>query len=234
MDSFFKALAQMGLACEDLPVSHLVFSTGAGVLCLGDGKLILQHDLSRDQVGKICAYFDGIQLDYMVHRSIPHTRELIYTSHGRENPDFRRRLDMYPEYASPMSGEGILFEAATQVLAVVPPGLSLEQVGQIQADLGDFSVIHATSPLDHASSWIEVFNPLVSKSQSVAWLARQLGISPQQTIAVGNDYNDEDLLAWAGRSFLVDNAPMDLKRRFSCVGSNNESGVSMAAAQVLN
>ena len=231
MDSFFKALDQMGLSSEDLPVEYLVFSTGAGVLSLPGRALLLQHDLSREQTCEICTYFDGAQLDYMVHRSIPHTRELIYASHGGENLDFKRRLAMYSENARPMLGDLTLFESATQVLAISPPGISLDRVGQIQADLGAFSVIHATSPLDHASSWIEVFNPRVSKSQSVDWLAQYVGVLPQNTIAVGNDYNDEDLLEWAGRSFMVDNGPEDLKGRFIPVASNNESGVAMAVAE---
>ncbi len=48
------------------------------------------------------------------------------------------------------------------------------------------------------------------------------------TMAIGNDYNDLDLLDWAAQSFVVDNAPVDLKCRFQQVGSNNNGGVAEA------
>jgi len=50
---------------------------------------------------------------------------------------------------------------------------------------------------------------------------------------VGNDYNDLDLLEWAGKSYVVENAPTDLKARFPAVASNNHGGVAEAAKSLL-
>lgn len=59
-------------------------------------------------------------------------------------------------------------------------------------------------------------------------MASSLNVSPTDTMAVGNDYNDVDLLEWAAHGFIVDNAPDDLKCRFQQVGSNNNGGVAEA------
>jgi hypothetical protein len=48
---------------------------------------------------------------------------------------------------------------------------------------------------------------------------------------VGNDYNDLDLLEWAAHSFVVENAPDDMKNRFETVSSNNNGGVAEAAGR---
>ena len=52
-------------------------------------------------------------------------------------------------------------------------------------------------------------------------------------MSVGNDYNDLDLLEWTSGSFVVDNAPADLKKRFVGVNSNNDGGVAEAARRWL-
>jgi hydroxymethylpyrimidine pyrophosphatase-like HAD family hydrolase len=50
---------------------------------------------------------------------------------------------------------------------------------------------------------------------------------------VGNDYNDLDLLEWAGSSFVVANAPPDLTDRFPTVASNDDCGVAEAITRWL-
>jgi hypothetical protein len=92
-------------------------------------------------------------------------------------------------------------------------------------------VIRTTSPLDGRSTWIEIFPTTVSKSLTAAWLADTLGIDQQKVASVGNDYNDIDLLEWTPNSYVVNNAPSDLKNRFTCVASNNDGGVAEAAGR---
>lgn len=227
--SFEKALKQIGLKKDGLPVDYLIFSTGAGIMDFSENCIIQSLSISLKDIRKICAYFDGRQLDYMVHRAIPDTPYFLYKSHGRENPDFHKRIQLYQEFSSPLNHDQALFDRATQVLAVIPGGLSAAWIARVREDLGGYSVIHATSPLDHYSSWIEVFHKQVSKSLASAWLARRLDISREQVISVGNDYNDQDLLEWSGKGYLTANGVQGLKPYFTNVSSNNGCGVSQAA-----
>ncbi len=118
------------------------------------------------------------------------------------------------------------FGEATEILAIVPPSRGHETADMVQRTLRDFSVIKATSPLDGKSIWIEVFNPLVSKSQAASWLAGKLMVMQKNVVSVGNDYNDLDLLGWSGRGFVVGNAPDDVQKGFEAVASNNQCGVA--------
>ncbi|MCG8616835.1 MAG: Cof-type HAD-IIB family hydrolase, partial [Desulfobacterales bacterium] len=193
--SFYRALDQMDLARSRLPVDYLIFSTGAGIVSLDDGNLLLSRDIPRAGIGEICRCFDGMGYDYMVHKAIPDTPQFLYKESGlNHNPDFYHRIELYPDFGSPLEGGANLYERATEVLAILPGGVHPEELSRIQGQLADFSVIHATSPLDHRSAWIEVFHPEVSKSRSVNWLTDKLGISQDKVVAVGNDYNDHDLL----------------------------------------
>ena len=228
--SFQRALNQMGLTRDQLPVDYLVFSTGAGIYSLTRDRLLLSHAIPKSDVREICTYFDRLGFDYMVHKSIPETPHFLFKINGREkNPDFYHRIDLYPSFGSPLRKEADLYHHATEVLAIVPGGIDQENLTRIQSDLTPFSVIHATSPLDHRSAWVEVFHKKVSKSLSIGWLARHLDICRTRVVSVGNDYNDRDLLEWSGLGLLVDNGPEDMKEGFGLVESNNCCGVSQAA-----
>ncbi len=231
--SFINALDHLDLPGphDCLPIDYVIFSTGAGIMAFPSMELVCDHALSPEEVHRIAGYFDARKLDYMVHRPIPRTQEFLFRSHGRDNPDFASRIELYRPWATPLGSTGINgFGRATQVLAVVPEQEASGIYEQVSRQLAGLSVVRATSPLDHQSLWIEVFPMGVSKSHGAAWLVQQLGMDAESVVAVGNDYNDLDLLEWAGKGFVVANAPADLKSWFATVLSNNRSGVAAAIA----
>lgn len=227
--SFQRALAQIQMDPGLLPVDYLIFSTGAGIKMHKESQIIRHLAISRPDVIRIAACFDRQRFDYMVHKAIPDTHFFLYRSQGRDNPDFYHRISLYQPFATPLDPDTPLYESATQVLAVVPRGISSEQVAQIKAELVGYSVVHATSPLDHQSAWIEVFHPRASKSRAAAWLAAGLMIPRTRVTAVGNDHNDQDLLAWAGQGFCVANAASGFDTGIRMPVSNNDHGVTRAA-----
>lgn len=234
-DSFREIMEKLGFMGPGrvLPVDYVIFSTGAGIMAFPQADLIQQSSLGGADVDCITRYFEDQGLDYMVHKPIPNTREFVFRSHGRSNPDFWSRIELYRYCASAMGPKKLNgFGRATQVLAVVPKNEALGVVTKARQALTGFSVIKATSPLDNRSVWIEVFPRSVSKSQAASWLGKRLGAAPANVVALGNDYNDQDLLDWAGRGFVVDNAPTDLKSRFRTVSSNNRCGVAQAISEV--
>jgi hydroxymethylpyrimidine pyrophosphatase-like HAD family hydrolase len=49
-----------------------------------------------------------------------------------------------------------------------------------------------------------------------------LNIPQGKTIGIGNDYNDLDLLAWTKQSFVVENSPNFLKKKYPlCTDNEN-------------
>ncbi|MFO7750855.1 MAG: HAD family hydrolase [Desulfobacteraceae bacterium] len=219
----------MQSAGADLPVDYTVFSTGAGTAAHPTGKIVRKTNLAPAAVDRALRVFVELDFDFMVHHPVPDNHWFSYRRTQRHNPDFETRVSGYEKFAVPLAlEEGTPFGPAAQLLAVVPRDQAAAAVDLVQSLLPDFSVIPATSPMDGHSTWLELFDPGVSKSQTVAWLAAGLGITPAQTMAIGNDFNDLDLLEWAGSSFVVDNAPDQLKRRFNTVASNNSCGVARA------
>jgi Cof subfamily protein (haloacid dehalogenase superfamily) len=221
------------VAGNRLPVDYVIFSTGAGVIACSDGQLIRKIHLDPEAVLSAVQIFMEFGLDFMVHEPIPDNHRFVYFDTGRNNPDFHRRLARYSEFCQPLDHATSNIGPATQLLAVISHDNSASVLKTLRSKLTGYSVIRSTSPLDGKSTWIEVFAPGVSKSQCASWLADRLKIDKELVLAVGNDYNDMDLLEWAGTSFLVDNAPDMLKNRFVSVASHDHGGVSDAIHQWL-
>ena len=221
------------VALSGLPVDFVIFSTGAGVLHYASGKIVRKVSLEPAEVKQGLEVLKANRLDFMVHHLIPDNHMFSYYRSNKANADFERRIEIYSQFATPLSADPDGFGSATQLLAVVPPRDPQPVLEKIRKQLTGFNVIQTTSPLDGKSTWIEIFPITVSKSQTAAWLAEGLGINKQRIVSVGNDYNDLDLLEWTTSGYVVDNAPADLKSRFAAVASNDNGGVAEAARRSL-
>ena len=218
---------------SNLPLDFVIFSTGAGVMQYHGNKLIRTVHLEPREVDRAGQVLKAHRLDFMIHHTIPDNHRFAYYRTNRENVDFERRLELYHRHADKLAEISKGFGPATQLLAVVPARNGTAALEAIRNELVDFNVIQTTSPLDGKSTWIEIFPATVSKSQTAAWLAEELQIDKRLTVSVGNDYNDLDLLEWTESSYVVANAPADLKDRFETVASNNDGGVAQAARRWL-
>jgi HAD superfamily hydrolase (TIGR01484 family) len=217
----------------DLPMDFIIFSMGAGVLQHAGGMVVRRVSLEPDEVKQACKILKTNRLDFMIHRTIPDNHMFSYFRSNEGNDDFERRLKLYSRFAVPLNEATDGFGLASQLLAVVPDRVCHAVLEKVRSELPDYSVIRTTSPLDGKTTWIEIFPTVVSKSRTAAWLAGELKIDKSEIVSVGNDYNDLDLLEWTAKSYVVDNAPADLKDRFTGVASNNNGGVAEAARRSI-
>ncbi len=218
-----------------LPLDYLILSTGTGIIEYSTDEILLSRGMAPGEAETVCLEMTRLDLDFFVQGEFPENHRSRYRISGRKNPDFQRRLSFYNEFSSEFSAGEPLTGPVSQIVAVVPAEDGIHAYRKIVEVLGhDFSVVRTTSPLDGESVWIEIFPHGVSKGTAAAWLAERLGIGPCDTAAVGNDYNDIDLLDWAHRSYVVENAPEDLCRGSIVVASNDESGVAMAVDHWLD
>jgi Cof subfamily protein (haloacid dehalogenase superfamily) len=218
----------------NLPVDYILFSTGAGVSQFPSGNIVRKSSLEADEVKRVTEVLLAEQLDFMIHRPIPDNHHFAYVAVNAGNTDFEHRISIYRPYAFEMKEPVNNFGPATQLLAVLPPSQNIIILDELREKLFDFTVIQTTSPLDHKSTWIEIFPANVSKGQTADWLAKELNIEPSNIASLGNDYNDVDLLDWSSIGFVVDNAPEDLKARFPSVASNDNCGVAEAVERWIS
>ncbi|MBV9180030.1 MAG: HAD family phosphatase [Acidobacteria bacterium] len=81
---------------------------------------------------------------------------------------------------------------------------------------------------------IDILNRGCSKGQALKRWAEHRGVAREQVMAIGDNYNDVEMLAFAGLPFIMGNASEELKSQgWPVTLSNDQHGVASALAQVL-
>lgn len=228
-------LAVNKVLAKDFPIDYCIFSTGGGILDWQQNEIIKQYDLDKKAVRNISEFLIDLDLDFMLHLSIPDNHKYYFNKSTKTilNKDFEARCELYDGYINPFDLNN-LPDTAAQFLVVSENEKDFELHKKISDELLDYTVILTTSPIDKVSSWIEIFPKAVSKGQAGKFLIKELGIKKENTMAIGNDFNDEALLEWAETSFVVENAPQELKAKYITVPSNEDDGFWHSVEAWLN
>jgi hypothetical protein len=85
------------------------------------------------------------------------------------------------------------------------------------------------------AAWIDIANANVHKGTTVEYLQRLLNVTPEETMAFGDGYNDLELMTRATYSFAVRNAVQELKDVANFITlSNEEDAVMKTIIQMLS
>ncbi len=81
-------------------------------------------------------------------------------------------------------------------------------------------------------SILDLLPPGVSKGWALERLATRLGIDRKETMAIGDNWNDVDMLEWAGQAIMMSNAAHELRtlaktRGWKQTAPNDEDGVAV-------
>jgi Cof subfamily protein (haloacid dehalogenase superfamily) len=79
------------------------------------------------------------------------------------------------------------------------------------------------------ATYLEVMDSRGSKSNAVKFVSERLGLTPAEIIAMGDNYNDVEMIQFAGVGVAMGNAPDDIKAVADYVtDTNNNDGVRKA------
>jgi Cof subfamily protein (haloacid dehalogenase superfamily) len=79
------------------------------------------------------------------------------------------------------------------------------------------------------ATYLEVMDSRGSKSNAVKFIGQRLGLTPGEIIAMGDNYNDAEMIQYAGMGVAMGNAPDDIKAVADYVTeTNNNDGVRKA------
>ncbi|MBP0013184.1 MAG: HAD family phosphatase [Roseofilum sp. SBFL] len=121
----------------------------------------------------------------------------------------------------------------TKILALSE---NLELIEELSAD------ICATFPQDKlhftksSPNFFEITHPLANKGFAVQYLAETvLGLKSENVMAIGDNFNDLEMIEYAGIGVAMGNAPAPIQRIADWIApSIEEDGVVTALAQILN
>jgi Cof subfamily protein (haloacid dehalogenase superfamily) len=115
--------------------------------------------------------------------------------------------------------------------------LEAERLLKACAWAGQFECIRTAYPGNDLSI-LDLLPIGVSKKTALERLARRLGIAQEETMAIGDNWNDESMLDWAGTGVLMGNATEELRAMAPARGwrigpTNSEDGVAAMLEEAI-
>ena len=109
----------------------------------------------------------------------------------------------------------------------------LEEV--LKSELGSSVKILGTKYPEQDFTLLDIVNPAASKGAGVAAAAAELPATREEIMAIGDNYNDLEMLLFAGVGVVMANAPLTLREIAGLhpTASNREDGVALAIEQFI-
>lgn len=216
----------------EIPFDYVVFSSGAGVYDLRNKKLVYQQNINQQIVQQIADYLVDLDLNFHLFQPVPENYKCWFHRGSVPCSEFESYFDFHQSFAEPLQLNQMIGSDACQFLVVFPNNLErfLALKSEIEQRFPEVKVVRTSSPLDTGYIWMEIFHQSVSKGNGVKFVCDMLHIGHEDTLGIGNDFNDLDLLEFTNYSYLVENGPPELKPRFLPALSNEESAFAKAVS----
>jgi len=99
----------------------------------------------------------------------------------------------------------------------------------LAAELGSCARIERTVYPSTGVVLIDVLHPAVGKAEALSFLQERWGIDPSETLAIGDNWNDREMVERSGLGFVMGNADPDLLALgLPVLPTNDEDGVARA------
>jgi hydroxymethylpyrimidine pyrophosphatase-like HAD family hydrolase len=98
----------------------------------------------------------------------------------------------------------------------------------LRAEVGGCA-IQMTEYVKRDFSLVDVTSVEATKGRALAWRAEQLGLTRDEVMAIGDNFNDLEMLEYAGHPVVMGNAVDGLRSRgWHITGDQNDAGVAQA------
>lgn len=213
---------------KTLPVDYLIFSTGIGIMNFLTDEILVSYSIDEAKTYEIVQFLNNTCYNYFVHLQAPNNHKNFYRK-IYECPNFDKRLEFFNGHSLPIDGS---FFSSTQFIVFLDNEIQFEELEKkILSKFPQISTVKATSPYD-SGLWFEIYPQNINKGFAVNEFCKLFNIN--QTFAIGNDFNDIQMLDICKKSFVVDNCPQQLKNKYISVASNDNDGVSQAIELILS
>jgi hydroxymethylpyrimidine pyrophosphatase-like HAD family hydrolase len=132
--------------------------------------------------------------------------------------------------------ENALVTDPVQAMFCGPIPRMLEALAALEVShlASEITVLRTEYPIRDLSI-VDVLNKSCSKGHALRRWAEHRGFPREQVMAIGDNYNDIEMLAFAGYPVIMGNASEDLRGRgWTVTLSNDQNGVAAALEPVLN
>jgi 5-amino-6-(5-phospho-D-ribitylamino)uracil phosphatase len=225
---FALPIAQQ-LACPLM----MIVNNGA-LLKSKDGTTHLRHLLPRETAHAVLQCTPGFREGTAVIFDRPHENQVVYERIDWENPQrksyFLRNRDFLGQL-SPL--EESLTEDPIQVMFTGPVAImrQAEKVLDSAHDRARFALA-VTYYESRDFGMVDVLHPRCSKGAMLAEWTALRGLAREEVMAIGDNFNDREMLEFAGLPIVMGNSVPELKELgWHQTLSNDDGGVAVAIAE---
>ena len=210
----------------------IILETGA-IVSSADGRQVLFRDPLSPASGRQAIRIlveAGLQPIAYEERVIE--QRLFTGPADNDSPSATEFLSRNPELVIRMPYARLASDIDPVHIVVVDTFARVEAV-LARLELADCRTLISYSPnLD--SCFLEVFHGDCSKGRAVAWLAGYFGLSLEQVVCIGDNWNDVEMLSMAGCGVAVANAEPGVKAYAKrTTVSNDEDAVAVVLGQLM-
>ena len=144
-----------------------------------------------------------------------------WTEHEQKIMDVKIKIGVLPEFVKDWSARGI----GPNKMMVMSEPASIASIQQHLRTIYNGSLnIYPSKP-----TYLEVMDPKGSKSNAVRFLIERMKLDRTEIICMGDNYNDKEMIQFAGMGVAMGNAPDEIKAAADYVtDTNNNDGVRLA------
>ncbi|MGH2507447.1 MAG: Cof-type HAD-IIB family hydrolase [Ktedonobacteraceae bacterium] len=219
-----QSLVMLQHICKDLPISGpQIIENGAIIADMQTGQHYHEKLLPASSILPALAALQQAGF----HRAY-HTLGRVYADHNAP----RVRQWYHPPVPSVIEMENVASLYPEPCIKVVGIGAENKLRAQRQALIDTFAgQMYITQS---AFDLLEFLHPAVSKESGLQTIAQDLGILPEEIIAIGDGHNDIGMLQFAGLGVAMDNAHAEVKHQANHVTcSNAEDGVAVVIEEMI-
>lgn len=213
------------------PSALLVLNNGASTRAAADGRLLDSHDIPHATANLARSILRAAGLPAIwIESASSGDRYLVDGDWSNRSP-YRRYLDpkgsrvgrlAHPDLAPPPA----------QIFGLAPPDLGQAIEDDLRSSLREQAAVVVWRSRRLKAVGLEVLPPGVTKGAVVAQLADRLGVRAAEAFAVGDDLNDLEMLAWAGRGLAIEGSPKALLAVADDVVPNDDHALTRVLAEI--
>jgi Cof subfamily protein (haloacid dehalogenase superfamily) len=180
-----------------------------------DGEILYERSVPTEAAHYIFDYCERNGLHLQTYFD-----DILYVKESNEKSDAYAALSKIPYTVYPDFRE-LADKPSSKLLMIDEPGRLDEVAAELRNEIGH--LVHITKSKPH---FLEIVHREGTKGDAIRYLADRFGYDLSQVIAIGDSWNDHEMIEAAGLGVAMANAVDSLKEIADYVTlSNNEDGV---------
>jgi len=214
----------------------VVAHNGALIRSPVDSHRLASCFLKPGLAAEILAHSQDLFSYLVLHRDQDLDGQTVIHPACRKNLLMQGYLGQFPEAV--METESLLSWADTELIQIMfggelPAILEVEKMLQSKALVEKVNLTKTCYPHKNLGI-IDLLDKDCSKRSALTFLGGYYGVSRDETLAIGDNYNDVEMLDYAGIGVVVANCVAELKGRgFEETASNDAGGVAQALRRFI-